>query len=97
MIKFGCCVILKKSPFHIMCLDEKDAREIIEREKENVVLVLFADSGIQRRFVEKKIGLVGIPQKFIETTEINDIGAIPDELIEESRRNLKEKMASEAK
>jgi len=97
MIKFGCCIILKKEPFHIMCIGEKDAAPIIEREKDNVVLVLFSKTGIERKFVERKLDFVSVPQKLIETREVHDINNIPEEVIEESREKLRKKFASEVK
>jgi len=82
-MKFHCCVILKKEPFHTMCVGEADAIAVIEREKDNVVLVLFAENGMHRQIYETQARLVERPQGQLQTREVNEINAIPDDTVKE--------------
>jgi len=96
-MKMQCCVILKREPWHILCLGEMDAITIIEREKDNVALVLFSESGIFRKFYETEAKLIEIPQKQLQTRELNEINAIPNDVVADAIADIDKAIDAEFK
>lgn len=81
---FQCVVILRKSPYYIMAMDENDAKEICMNYQENVVGIFSSESEISFKQMKKSVEFVAPKIKMIEETiEDEDNVQIFNEIISE--------------
>jgi len=88
MFQFKACVILKREPYCVMCLSEKDAAELAKKEGDNVVLVLCSKAPIERNFPEEVIQLTPAPQKLLDSRETLNFKALGDEVFDQANKDL---------